>query len=83
MLIQATSMDLGTCWIGIKGGLRKDGRDIEQMVRDTLHLPATFHVLAMTPLGVASRQSGQRKRVDTESRVHYDRFDSCESESQR
>lgn len=73
MLIQATSMGLGTCWIGIQG-LKVEGGEAEQIVRGALNLPDHFRVLAMTPLGIATRHPGPHEDKLPDDRVHYDSF---------
>lgn len=74
MLIQAASMGLGTCWVAIKRALASDNRDVEQAVRDMLHLPLAFHVLGMTPLGVPASRPEAHKGLMPKGRVHLDRF---------
>ncbi len=73
MLIQAASMGLGTCWIGIHD-LNKDGTDAERIVRKALGLPDHLGVLGITPLGHPSRYPGPRDPKLPEGRVHYGRF---------
>ena len=73
MLVQAASMGLGTCWIGIEG-LEVEGGNAEQIVRDALGLPDHFRVLGMTPLGVTARYPGPHEAKLPKGRVHYDRF---------
>ncbi len=74
MLIQATGMGLGTCWIAIKGTLSGDGKDVEQIVREVLQLPAAFHVLGMTPLGIPASRPSPRRGLIPKGRVHRNRF---------
>lgn len=73
VLVQAASMGLGTCWIGIQG-LKVEAGDAEQIVRDALGLPDHFRVLGMTPLGVTARYPGKHEAGLPEERVHYDRY---------
>lgn len=73
VLIQAASMGLGTCWIGIQG-LKVENGDAEQIVREALGLPEHFRVLAMTPLGVPARHPGSHRADIPAGRVHYEAF---------
>ena len=73
MLIQAASMGLGTCWVGIHG-LNKDGQDAEAIIRKLLGLPDHFGVVGITPLGYASRYPGPHEPKLPEGRVHYGHF---------
>ena len=73
MLVQAASMGLGTCWIGIQG-LKAEGVDVEEIVRKALNIPDHFHVLGMTPLGIPARHPGPHEAKLMHGRVHYDAF---------
>lgn len=73
MLIQATELGLGTCWIGIQGVV-EDGKNAEEIVRRACNLPDYMGVLGVTPLGYAARYPGPHEPKLLEGRVHYDRF---------
>ena len=73
MLIQATELGLGTCWIGIHG-LESDGRNAEEIVRGACNLPDNFGVAALALLGYSARYPGAHEPAIPEGRVHYDRF---------
>jgi nitroreductase len=67
MLIQATSMGLGTCWVAM--------RETEvDFVHATLGLPPDLAVLAATPLGYPARHPGPHEPAIPEGRVHFDRY---------
>lgn len=70
MLIQASAMGLGTCWIGIRGVV-ENGRDAEQVVRDACGIPANFGVLGVTPLGYPARHPGPHVPGLPEDRVRW------------
>ncbi len=70
MLIQATELGLGSCWIGLQG-LHVEGVDAEAVVREVCGLPEHFGVVAMTPLGYAARHPGPHTPVLPEGRVRY------------
>lgn len=67
MLIQATELGLGTCWVM----LREEDAGI---IHKTLGLPANLAVVAGTPLGVPARHPGPHDGMIPAGRVHYDRF---------
>ncbi|MCE5198744.1 MAG: nitroreductase family protein [Armatimonadota bacterium] len=69
MLIQASSMGLGTCWIGIHG-IKPEGVNAEAVIRETLDLPDHFGIVAITPLGHAARYPGPHEPKLPEGRVH-------------
>lgn len=68
MLLQATELGLGSCWIGLQG-LHVDEHDAEAVVREACSLPETFGVIAMTPLGYAARYPGPHEPAIPEGRV--------------
>jgi len=50
VLIQATAMGLGTCWVGIRGDDER-GHDREERVRDLLGIPDHIRVSALISVG--------------------------------
>ena len=73
MLIQASEMGLGTCWIGIRG-LKSDEVDAEAVIREVCSLPENFGVVGITPIGYSSRYPGAHEPEIMEGRVHLDSF---------
>ena len=67
MMIQATEMGLGTCWVMTRE---------EEMgtMHEALSLPQHIAVLAATPLGYPARHPGPHDPKLPDGRVHYDRF---------
>ena len=62
MMIQATELGLGTCWVAMRG---HDG------VRDALGLSENIVVVAATPLGYSARYPGPHEPTIPEGRVRY------------
>jgi len=50
-LIQAAALELGTCWVGIRGGSPGHGPERENRVREILGIPEQVRVLALVSLG--------------------------------
>lgn len=67
MMIQATEMGLGTCWV-----MTKD--EAGGVVHQALNLPEHIAVVAATPLGVPARHPGPHEPKLPEGRVHQGRF---------
>jgi nitroreductase len=67
MLIQATEMGLGTCWVMLR-------EEDEGLVHKALGLPANMAVVGGTPLGYPARHPGPHEPKLPENRVHYDRY---------
>lgn len=75
ILIQASELGLGTCWIGIQGLTDENGRNAEEIVRRACNLPDHMGVLGLTPIGYAARYPGPHEPKLLEGRVHYDRYE--------
>ncbi len=73
MLIQASEMGLGMCWIGIRG-LQSEEANAEQMVREVCGLPDHLGVVALSPLGYPARHPGPHEPKLPDGRVHYDTY---------
>ncbi|MFP3951383.1 MAG: nitroreductase family protein [Candidatus Bathyarchaeia archaeon] len=54
IVLAATDLGLGTCWMGQKGR--------EDMIRDLLDIPDNFKPLVLTPLGEADETPGPKDR---------------------
>ncbi len=70
VLIQASEMGLGTCWVGIHG-VKEGDVDAEEVVRRVCHLPDHFGIVGVTPLGYAARHPGPHEPILPEGRVRY------------
>lgn len=63
--LAATSLGLGTCWIG--------GFD-QQEAREVLGIPEKYKIVELMPLGYPAEQPEARKRKDLAEIVCYDKF---------
>jgi nitroreductase len=70
ILLQATALGLGTCWIGIRGG---ETRDLtrEDHVRAVCGIPGSIRVVALVSVGYPAGQ-GQPKGPAPLDVIHYD-----------
>ena len=64
MMIQATEMGLGTCWVAMRG------RE-EETVRKALGVPDDFGILAAMALGYSARYPGPHEPTIPVGRVRY------------
>ena len=65
MILAATSLGYGTCWIGAF----REGR-----VKELLHTPPEMKVVALTPLGVPATIPVARRRKDREEIFSLNRY---------
>jgi len=65
MMVQATSMGLGTCWVMLRE------EDPSGIIHKALGIPANLAVLAGTPLGKPARHPGPHEPTIPEGRVRY------------
>jgi len=70
ILVQATAMGLGTCWIGIRGNERR-GFDREDRVRKILGIPAGIRVAALVSVGYPAAE-GRPKGPAPLDVIHWD-----------
>jgi|YNPNPStandDraft_1061719.scaffolds.fasta_scaffold00136_6 nitroreductase len=75
VLIQATALGLGSCWIGIRGVV-EDGKEAEKIVREVCGLPEYLGVVGIASLGWPARKPGPHIPCLPDGRVHTNRFGS-------
>ncbi|MGI6296074.1 MAG: nitroreductase family protein [Armatimonadota bacterium] len=68
VLIQATEMGLGTCWVMMRE------EDEGGLVHQTLDLPANIAPVASAMVGYGARYPGPHDPVLPQDRIHKDRF---------
>ena len=62
MMLAATEVGLGTCWIGLRFN--------EEIVKETLKIPEQYQVVAITPLGYPDEKPSPKTRKNAEEIVH-------------
>lgn len=62
MLLQATDLGLGACWVEVRDRYRADGEPSEEYVREALGIPEEFGVLAVVSIG---HKNEERRPIDT------------------
>ena len=65
IILAATNLGLGTCWMG-----RLEAETIEKV----LSIPETVKVVAITPLGYPAETPEPKTRKPLSEMVHYERF---------
>lgn len=73
MMIQASSMGLGTCWYGVHG-VEQEDKDAEAIIRKACGLPDYFGIVGLCSLGYPSRHPGAHEPGLPDGRVHYETF---------
>lgn len=61
MQLQATAIGLGACWIQVRNRFTADGENAEDIVRETLGIPANYVVECIVTIG---KPDEQRRPVD-------------------
>ena len=64
MMLAATELGLGTCWIGLRFN--------EEIVKETLKIPEQYQVVAITPLGYPDEKPSLKTRKNREEIVHQE-----------
>ena len=66
LVLAATDLGLGTCWMG------QSNR--EDLVKDLLDIPDNFKVVALTPIGEHDETPSPKERKSLESIVSWEKF---------
>ena len=68
MMLEATSLGLGTCWLGIK----PDGED-EKKIRTRFEIPTDYHVFSLMALGYPNEEKSVNNKFDV-TRIHHEKW---------
>jgi nitroreductase len=68
MVLSATDLGLGTCWMGQRGR--------EEMVKSLLDIPDNFKVIALTPLGEPDETPTPKERKSLDEIVSWEKYGS-------
>jgi nitroreductase len=68
IVLAATNLGLGTCWMG------QTGR--EEMIKDLLNIPDNFKVIAVVPLGVPNETPAPKERKSLNAIVSWEKYSS-------
>ena len=71
IVLAATNLGLGTCWMG------QTGR--EEMIKDLLKIPDNFTVIAVVPLGVPDETPAPKERKSLDTIVSWEKYGSKSS----
>lgn len=72
ILLCATEMGLGGCWIAARG-TKYSGKDDGQVIADILGIPKKLGVLCMLSFGYPDEEKAPRTQY-TEDKVHWERY---------
>lgn len=64
-ILTATSLGLGTCWVGVFP---------EEQLKGLLNIPDNYRIVALTPLGYPNEEVEARPRRDIKEIVHRNQF---------
>lgn len=65
IILAATNLGLGTCWIG---------RLEHETIKKVLNIPDNITIIAVTPLGYPAEKPKPKARKTLSEMVHYERF---------
>jgi len=68
MLIAATALGLGTCWVA------GDKKDYARKVCDLLAVPASYRLVALIPLGYPERVPKPKRKRALTNVMHWERY---------
>lgn len=67
--LQAEDLDLGSCWIQIRGRQNDFGMDCEEYIKDHLNIPLHLRVLAIIAVG----NKGEKKPAKDDSNLAWEK----------
>ena len=67
--LAAESMDLGSCWIQIRGRMHDEGMTADAYVRETLNIPQELNVESIVAVGYAD----EKKPPHTKEELQYEK----------
>jgi nitroreductase len=68
IILTATNLGLGTCWMG--------QLNREELIKDLLEIPDNFKVMALTPLGIPDETPAAKDRKSLEAIVSWEKYGS-------
>jgi nitroreductase len=71
MVLEATSLGLGTCWMG---RFYENLGETDERIKKVLGIPDHMRVLAVTPLGYPDETPDPTERKRFDEVVHHERF---------
>ncbi len=75
VFLTAESLDLGACWIQIRGRNHSDELTASEYIADILGIPDNFEVLSIIALGYAGEEKSPHKKEALKyDRIHFNRF---------
>ncbi len=77
ILLAAESLDLGACWIQIRGRMHDDNTPAEEYIRGLLNIPDSREILSVIAIGYPDeKKPGHDKGGLKYDSVHYDLYGS-------
>ncbi|MHA1575749.1 MAG: nitroreductase family protein [Candidatus Thorarchaeota archaeon] len=67
MLLAAHSLDLGTCWMGVRD------TDVEEFFKETLDIPAKYRVICSISLGYHDVEA-RKNRIELDEILSYEKY---------
>lgn len=68
--LEAREQGLGACWIHIRG-MEKDGKNSEEVVKETLDIPEDYKVLCLVAIGHPVEEKSEHDESEVEEREIY------------
>lgn len=73
--LQAEDLDLGSCWVQIRGRETPDGTSSEEYIRELLNIPLQMQVLSIIAIGNKGQERPQQNEEDLQwNKLHIEKF---------
>lgn len=74
LMLKATDLGLGSCWVNVVGGEHEDGRPADEVLREWFDIPEHYFINAVVPIGHLDYEPRPRVYDDLEEKIHRDKF---------
>lgn len=73
--LETVNQGLGTCWVEIRGGKGRGGKDAEEYVKNMLTIPSSVRVLCLMPIGYPAEKKEEHKESEFETKkIHKEKW---------
>jgi len=74
LMLKATDLGLGSCWVNVVGGVHEDGRPADEVLREWFDIPDYYFINAVVPIGHKKNETRPRVYDDLDEKIHREKF---------
>ncbi|MDX8417058.1 MAG: nitroreductase family protein [Absicoccus sp.] len=71
MQLMATALDIGSCWVQMRKRKNEHGKDAEEVVKEMIGVPNTYHLVGILSLGIPAQTVSPHTEAELDiSKIH-------------